>query len=84
MRRGAALALGETGRPEAALLLERQLGNRDTRLREACASALRSFKNRGLAVAPGGPAADWFGAESAAAQIDTAPPDVMLEVEGDE
>jgi HEAT repeat protein len=84
LRRGAALALGETGRPEAAELLDRQLGTRDTRLREACASALRSFKNRGLAAAPEGPAADWFGAEGAAAQLDAEPPDVTLEVEGDD
>ena len=40
LRRGAALALGETGRPEAAEILRAQIKSRDGRLRDAAQTAL--------------------------------------------
>ena len=47
LRRGAALALGETGKPQAARLLQEHTGARDARLREACVAALQSLRARG-------------------------------------
>lgn len=46
LRRGAALALGETERPEAARLLRAHQRERDPRLREAVAEALRNLRAR--------------------------------------
>ena len=51
LRRGAALALGETGKPQAARLLQEHAGARDARLREACATALQSLRARGREAA---------------------------------
>lgn len=51
LRRGAALALGETGKPQAARLLQEHAGARDARLREACATALQSLRTRGREAA---------------------------------
>jgi len=47
LRRGAALALGETGKPQAARLLQEHTSSRDARLREACVTALQSLRARG-------------------------------------
>ncbi len=46
LRRGAAIALGETGRPEAAKVLREYAAGRDRKLREACELALASFEGR--------------------------------------
>jgi HEAT repeat protein len=46
LRRGAALALGETERPEAARLLRLHQRERDPRLREAVGEALRNLRSR--------------------------------------
>lgn len=51
LRRGAALALGETGKPQAARLLQEHTGARDARLREACTTALQSLRARGREAA---------------------------------
>jgi hypothetical protein len=51
LRRGAAVALGETGCDAAARVLRDHLHGRDGRLRQACAEALRSLRNRGVAAA---------------------------------
>lgn len=64
LRRGAALALGEISRPEAAVpLLEEAGRTRDARLREACASALQSIHNRstGASATSGGQLAKRIG-----------------------
>jgi HEAT repeat protein len=51
LRRGAALALGETGKSQAARLLQEHASSRDARLRDACAAALQSLRARGREAA---------------------------------